>query len=217
MPPQQTQPQVKVGDIVHIFNEGTTIFRGMWDMVDVVVPPSGEDYISFEMAKLFFGDPRSNEAVRSAHDIRGVVGFIPDRPSEVRRLRLMYDHGFGDYTGKEGPETVWEANKIPHIRVETLKGERIWTVLDDPAGTTVIPALVSQQQDQDLRELVRKQGQMITSLMDRLGLEGQHPAVYEVDAPRENVYDTDLEEIVPRPDIPTEDAPTIYDQLPEDR
>jgi hypothetical protein len=212
-----TQPQVKVGDILRVENVGTKIFRGMWDQIDYVIPPFGEDFLPFEAVKLFFGDPRSTDKVRSVHDVRGIVGFLPDRASEVRRLRLLYDHGFGDYTGKEGAEVVWDADKIPHMNVTTLKGERIWTVLDDPVGTTVLPAVTTQAQDAELRDVVRQQGQLIRSLMDRLGVATVEDVSDYTDPPQENVYDPDIDEIVPRPDDEERREPTFYDQLPEDR
>jgi hypothetical protein len=213
----KTQPQVKVGDILKVTNVGVRIFRGLWDMVDYVIPPGGEDFLPFEAVKLFFGDPRATDKVRSVHDVRGIVGFLPDRPAEVRRLRLMYDHGFGDYTGKEGPEVVWDPQKIPLVTVETLKGERIWTVLDDPVGTTVLPATTTVSQDAELRDVVRQQGQLIRSLMDRIGVSHvEDVPVYDTTLP-ENVYDPDLDEIVPKPDDDPAHTPTMYDELPEDR
>src|SRR5215472_12677419 len=145
-----TQPQVKVGDILKVENVGSRIFRGMWDMVDYVIAPFQHDFLPFEAVKLFFGDPRATDKVRSVHDVRGIVGFLPDRPAEVRRLRLMYDHGFGDYTGKEGPDIVWDPQKIPLMEVYTLQNERVWTVLDDPVGTTVLPAAPTLAQDAEL-------------------------------------------------------------------
>jgi hypothetical protein len=215
--PTQARPEVKVGDILKCTNEGTRIFRGIWDAVDYVIPPFAEDFMPFEAVKLFFGDPRSTDKVRSVHDIRGIVGFLPDRPAEVRRLRLLYDHGFGDYTGKEGPDVVWEKNKIPAIKVETLKGERVWTVIDDPEGTTVLPAATTVAQDDELRTIVRQQGQLIRSLMDRIGVSTVQDVEHYADPPKDNVYDPEADEIIARPDEEERREPTLYDQLPEDR
>lgn len=218
MPPASTQPQVKVGDILKVENVGTRIFRGMWDQVDYVIAPFGEDFMPFEAVKLFFGDPRSTDKVRSIHDVRGIVGFLPDRPAEVRRLRLLYDHGFGDYTGKEGPDVVWDPDKIPQVRVTTLKGDRVFTVLDDPVGSTVLPATTTVSQDAELRDVVRQQGQLIRSLMDRIGVSHvQDVPITSPDDIDENVYDPDLDEIIPRPSDDPSSQPTMYDELPEDR
>lgn len=206
----KTQPEVKFGDILKCTNEGTKLFRGQWDLVDYVIPAGGSDYLPFEAVKLFFGDPRSTDSTRSYRDARGIVGYIRDRSTEVRVLRLMYGHGFGDYTGKEGPEVVWEQDRIPHVKVETLKGERIWTVLDDPAGTSVLPATTTQADESVLRETVVRQGKLLDALMSRLGID----SVDDIERP--NVYDTETETIVPK-DIPQEADPDIYDELPEDR
>lgn len=205
------QPEVKIGDILKCTNEGARIFRGQWDLVDYVIAPGGSDFLPFEATKLFFGDPRSTDRVRTLRDNRGIVSYLADRSAEVRRLRLMYDHGFGDYTGKEGVGIVWEVDKIPHIKVETLKGERVFTVLDDPAGTSVMPATPTLAEEADLRETVIRQGRLLQSLMSRFGVD----SLDELDA-KKNVYDPDLDEIVPeRTEMVTE--PEMYDELPEDR
>ena len=217
-----TQPQVKIGDILAVSNVGTRIFRGQWDMVDYVIPPGGSDFLPFEAVKLFFGDPRSTDQVRSARDARGLVSFLADRPAEVRRLRLLYSHGFGDFTGKEGVEQVWEDDKIPHVKVETLQGERVWTVLDDPAGSSVLPALVTQADDDRLRDIVEQQGKLIRSLMDRVGMQSlsdlANPEInLPEDTPPPNVYDVERDEIAPLRDTDPSADPDIYDDLPEDR
>jgi hypothetical protein len=221
MPEASVTPvTLKMGDILRVTNVGDRIFRGAWDLVDYVIPPGGSDYLPFEAVKLFFGDPRSGKDVRSDRDQRGTVGFVSDRSAEVRRLRLLYDHGFGDYTGHEGVEKVWQWDRIPHVEVHTLGGDRIWTVLDDPAGTTITPASRTEAEDRNLREVVAEQGQLIRQLMQRLGgIPDGPPAVPEENPPAVNplVYHVDSDEIAP-PIIedPTAD-PTIYDELPEDR
>src|SRR5215471_15522464 len=111
-----TQPQVKVGDILKVENVGSRIFRGMWDMVDYVIAPFQSDFMPFEAVKLFFGDPRATDKVRSVHDVRGIVGFLPDRPSEVRRLRLMYAHGSRRSAGHNGPSCRY--HYLPGRRAE---------------------------------------------------------------------------------------------------
>lgn len=218
----KAQPQVKYGDILKVTNTGTKLFRGQWDLVDYVIPPGGADYLPFEACKLFFGDPRSTDQVRSNKDARGIVSFIADRPAEVRRLRLLYSHGFGDYTGKEGTDIVWETNKIPHVQVETLGGDRVWTVIDDPAGTSVMPAVSTQADDDRLRDIVEQQGRLIRSLMDRVGMESlsdlANPGVDDglTHPPGRNMYNPASDQIEPEPATTTAD-PEIYDDLPEDR
>ncbi len=218
-------PQVKLGDILKVTNEGATVFRNMWDLVDYVIPPGGFDFLPFEAIKLFFGDPRSTDVTRSAKDQRGVVSFIADRATEVRRLRLMYSHGFGDYTGKEGAEVVWEQTKIPHCKVETLQGERVFTVIDDPAGSSVLPAVSSQADDARLRDLVEQQGAMIRMLMDRIGMESlgdlANPGTVldptpDSTVPR-NIYNPATDTIEPAHDEDPTADPEMYDDLPEDR
>ncbi len=224
MPDTTSVQSLKTGDILQVTNVGEKLFRGQWDLVDYVIPPTGSDYIPFEAVKLFFGDPRATDKTRSARDTRGLVSFIPDRAAEVRRLRLLYAHGFGDYTGAEGADVVWEFDKIPHMRVETLQGQRIFTVLDDPSGSSVLPAISTQADDDRLRDIVEQQGKLIRSLMDRVGLNSlsdlANPGVYEplpgADSPR-NVYHPDTDEIEPETITDPLADPEMYDDLPEDR
>jgi len=206
------QTAVGVGSIVKVLNlDPSRIFRGMWDLAEYVIPPGGTEFMPFEAMKLFFGDPRSTDRVRSSRDSKGLVAFLPDRAGEVRRLRLLYNHGFGDYSGKEGPDVVWEQHKIPHVAVYTLDDQLILTVLDDPAGRSVLPAVATQQEEQDLRETVIRQGRLLQSLMDRLGVN----SLDDLDT-RKNVYDPATDDIVPVRVENTTD-PEMYDELPEDR
>jgi len=206
------QVAVGVGSIVKVTNEHPTrFFRGFWDLAEYVIPPGQTEFMPFEAMKLFFGDPRAVDQVRSSRDSKGLVAFLPDRAGEVRRLRLLYDHGFGDYTGKEGPEVVWEPHKIPQVKVETLDGQRIYTVIDDPAGHSILPAHTTQAEEADLRETVVRQGRLLQSLMDRLGV----TSLDDLET-RKNVYDPATDEIVPERKENVED-PEMYDDLPEDR
>lgn len=206
-----TQTAVGVGSIVKVVNRDQRIFRGMWDLAEYVIAPNGTEFMPFEAMKLFFGDPRAVDTVRSSRDSKGLVAFLPDRAGEVRRLRLLYNHGFGEYTGKEGPDVVWEQDRIPHVEVYSLDDVRIMTVLDDPAGRSVLPAVATQAEEQDLRETVVRQGRLLQSLMDRLGVQ----SLDDLDT-RKNVYDPATDEIVPERRENTND-PEMYDELPEDR
>jgi hypothetical protein len=205
-----TQPTVRIGDLLRVTNEDTRIFRGMWDLVDYVIPPGGEEVMPFEAVKCFFGDPRAGKDVARVVDRYGQSGYLPDRASEVRRLRLLYAHGFGDYTGQEGPERVWEPNKVPHVRVETLKGERLLTVIDDPAGDSIALAGTTVSESENLKETVREQGRIIQALMQRLGVSDI------TDTPR-NVYKPDEDVIEPYEERDPAANPEIFDDLPEDR
>lgn len=207
-----TETKLTVGAIVKVTNDHPSrIFRGMWDLAEYVIPPGGTEFMPFEAMKLFFGDPRATTTVRALRDGRGLAAFLPDRSGEVRRLRLLYDHGFGDYTGREGPDVVWDMNKIPHVTVSTLDGTRIYTVLDDPAGNHTLPAQTTEAEDADLRETVIRQGRLIQSMMDRLGVTSMDDL-----AERKNVYDPTTDEIVPERRENVAD-PEMYDELPEDR
>jgi hypothetical protein len=206
-----TQTPVKIGDLLRVTNEHPTrILRCMWDLVDYVIPPGADDVMPFEAVKLFFGDPRAGTDVARVVDRFGQSGYLPDRKSEVRRLRLLYSHGFGDFTGEEGPDLVWEKDKIPHVKVETLRGERVWTVIDDPAGRMIAPAGTTVAEHDSLRETVQEQGRIIHALMQKLGV------TTITDAPS-NIYNPETDAIEAEHDLDPNADPEIFDDLPEDR
>lgn len=131
----------------------TSPFTVEWDSRKHNLQPGRDSFIPFEAAASFFGDPRSGERIVSIINERGQVGFIPDRATEVRRLRTKYDNMFGD-------ETVIE--NYPIVEVYDLQeNERIITVLDDPKGDTVRIAERTVTQDNELVDIVHAQQKTI--------------------------------------------------------
>lgn len=162
-------PQVNLGDIVKVINHGPRPLKLMWDSRKYVIAPDAEEFVPFECAKLYFGDPRALENVQSVRDDRGVVGFVSDRATEVRRLRLLWDHSFGEYI--PGEVDAFDTARIPHVDVFTVRGERVPMVLDDPEGNAIIPAQQTRTEQTDMRAQLAQQGSLINALMERLGMQ----------------------------------------------
>lgn len=116
---------LKPGDVVRVHNLDDTDYEFMWDSVGYVVPANGDGMMPFEAMANWFGDPRSTSSIRSNTDHKGLRGWIPDRETEVRRLRMKYGV-------EQGDERV--IREHPNVEVYTASGERVLTVLDDPSG-----------------------------------------------------------------------------------
>ena len=167
----------ELGDIIRVVFKGwhgssrEDALSIMWDSKPYLLQPGQDSFIPFEAAALWFGDPRSSEKVKSNRDNRGLVGFIPDRATEVRRLRTKY--------GNEGGSDEL-VHMYPLVEVFSLEGDRITTVLDDPAGDTVTAAKPSVSDNTQLLAIVHKQQQTIDLLMSKVGLNNPDQPLVEV-------------------------------------
>lgn len=174
-----------IGEFVRVVYKGRPVFHGkrhplngevleggwvlddlssweiQWDSRKYNLVPGQDCFVPFEAAVNMFGDPRSGERIVSNRDERGQVGFIPDRATEVRRLRTKYDNLFGN-------EAIVE--NYPLVEVYELDGTRITTVLDDPQGESTTPVVKTVREDNELLEIVKRQQATINQLMERVGI-----------------------------------------------
>lgn len=120
---------VGFGDHVYIINEDVQPYTFKFERRRYVLEPNKKNPVPFEAAVLWTGDPRATDKMQSVRTEGGDVLFIPDRESEVRRLKVKY-----------GGE---ENYQFPNIAVTTLDDQPIVTVLQDPEGNTVNPAVVT--------------------------------------------------------------------------
>jgi len=157
-----------IGDIVRIVNKGSAAFYIQWDSKVYTLEPEKDAFVPFEAACLWFGDPRSTGTIRSTRDNKGLVGFVPDREAEVRRLRVK----FGNLGGDER-----FVQNAPNIEVYDIQGTRIVTVLDDPEGKVVNVSMPTVQDRETERAAVQTmqlqlaQEKRVTDLLlTRLGL-----------------------------------------------
>lgn len=152
-------------DIFRVVNRGDAPLRIAWNQVDYVLQPSEDTFVPAAACFCWFGDPRAATNVKSTTDPSGRVSWIPDRPTEVRRLRIKYSSPL------VGDETNFDGVAIPDVEVYTVNGERITTVLQDPQGSTVIPASTTVQSDAELRALVAKQQRELESMRRHLNMD----------------------------------------------
>jgi|SRR5215471_2215684 len=148
-------PALADTDILRVVNKGEQTFRMMYDSRNYNLVPNEDQFVPFPAIALWFGDPRSAAAVGSLQDERGVRTWVPDRETEVRRLRAKYDNRMGD-------ESLIENH--PSVEIYTLDNERVYTVLDDPTGDRVIAAVSTVADQRDLAALVAKQQLQIEAL-----------------------------------------------------
>lgn len=192
---EETPGAVSLGDWVRVRNVGDDPVRVQWDGRTYTVKPNSETFMPFEAAKLWFGDPRSGGAVASHRDVMGLVSWIPDRATEVRRLRALYDNQMGD------ERTILNH---PLVEVYTQAGTRVYTVLDDPDGERTSPAVQTVADHAGLLAQVQRQQQTIELLLQKAGLSGDSATV-EDDA-----------DALPEDDVVVENEPVMTTTLPGD-
>lgn len=221
---------VQLGDIVKVVNHGNRPIKLKWDSREYPIAPRTEEFVPFEAAKLYFGDPRSTKNVQSVRDDRGVVGFVSDRATEVRRLRLLWDHKFGEYI--PGEVNAFQSELIPRVEVFDLKGNKISTVLEDPEGNDISPSTQTQREANDTMSVIKRQGELIEILMQRLGMgpaalngadmppveplpltdePDAQPVFGHVSPPPDMVYNARTEEITETQPKPPEDPDELED------
>jgi hypothetical protein len=163
----------KDGDTIEV-NRDENPFTIAWDSRAYVLEMGKETYVPFEAMMVAFGDPRSSGAMATVRDIAGNVMFILDRPTEVRRLRALYDNQFGDET---------EILYGPEATIEDVDGNEILSVLNDPTGESVTPVQQTVlDRDQLLNQLARQQ-RMIETLAQAQGIDITNPDVVDEPEP----------------------------------
>lgn len=151
-----------IGDIVRVVNKGDAPFTIGWDSRQYKLEPGADSFVPFEAACLWFGDPRSTNSIQSATNQHGLVSFIPDRDSEVRRLRVKYGNIGGDERF---------IDPAPDVEVYDLSGEVIVTVLNDPEGENVTLAAPTVVDQSNLMATIQRQQAQIDLLLAQFGLQ----------------------------------------------
>lgn len=157
--PEAPATPLAPGDFVQLRNVGPHPLLFLWDSKKYRLDPGQQMPVPFELAKLYLGDPRSGPSMASIRDFRGIVHWIPDRASEIRRLRCLYDNQTGDESTVVG---------FPQVRVFDLEGKPVITVLDDPSGETTTPVNQSVADNNEIMAIIQRQQATIDMLLQRL-------------------------------------------------
>jgi hypothetical protein len=153
-------------------------------------------WMPIEAARSWFGDERSTEAMDTGLSRKGIRSWVNDRPTEVRRLRCLYDNRMGDENVIIG---------YPVVEVYTLEGERVPMVLDDPMGVNSTPAKMTVADNDHLHMLIAKQQAQLDQM--RRQIEANAPSSQRPRAPKATKREDDEE---------PEERTVPIDQLPED-
>lgn len=191
------------GDFLLVKNVGDEPVELAWNSRITTVEPGQEKPVRSEAVVLAAGDPRAVAVMQSLKLDADTVVFIPDRPSEVRRLRQLY----GQYAGDE---RVIDQDLVPQLEVHSDDGEELYTVLNDPEGTQSAPKSdTSTTTSQELLALIERQQRQINLLKDQAGL-APDEATTEADLP-----DDDSDEASPAPKSrPRSKKETVNPDLP---
>ena len=139
-----------------------------WNSRPYTLYTNQDVYVPFEMAKLYFGDPRSVTDVYRIKDEHGNDMIIPDRVAEVKRLRHFWGSSVtqfreyipGDLSFINEPIS----DMMPRVEVYSLAGERILMVMDDPAGNTVMVENRTRADESRSQHMMMQQSEAIIQL-----------------------------------------------------
>lgn len=147
--------------LVRVVNKGEKPYTIMYDSISYVLQPGKDTWVPFPAVALWFGDPRSAGTLASIVDERGVRTYVPDRETEVRRLRVKYGNAFGDESVVTG---------YPDVELYDMDNDRVMSVLDDPTGENVMPAQSTVADQSNLMTIIQRQQAQIDQLAKLAGL-----------------------------------------------
>lgn len=164
------------GDTVRAINQEDYDVTVGWGNVNYILKPQKDTFVPAEAIINYFGDPRSTSEMKSMELATGQHAWVPDRPTEVRRLRIKWAR-----YNINNPEDDLIA---PHVEVYTLDGDWVPTVANDPQGERVNAAslTVKDQFDRDA-VIERMQAQLDQLLKERNLDQLVEPATVESQIP----------------------------------
>ena len=136
-----------------------------WNNKEFTILRGKKMLIPFEAACIRFGDPRSGDKVASIREPGGeTTGWIPDRKSEVARVRLLWGAHADNYPR-------FDDISIPLVYVTDMELEPVTMVTDDPEGNSVTPVLQTADDRDALLAMLDRQQAQIDKMKIDLGLE----------------------------------------------
>lgn len=145
-----------------IVYDDSTPYTFLWDSRSYVAEPGKEAFVPYEAVSVAMGDARSGESMASARDEAGNVSWVTDRPTELRRLRILYDNEVDD----SGLPLY-----APEATVTDLEGNDVKMVLHDPSGASVIPVSTTALDRDQLMAQIQRQQRMIQQLAQDQGID----------------------------------------------
>lgn len=143
--------------------DDTTPYNFQWDSRTYTAEPGKETFVPWEAVSVAMGDPRSTDTVSSSQDESGVPSFVVDRPTELRRLVILYDNEVDD----DNTLPLY----APQADVADLEGNEVKTVLHDPKGESVTPAQTTVLDRDQLLAQIQRQQKMIQQLAEEQGID----------------------------------------------
>lgn len=161
------------GDICKVTNLGDDPITFGWNSRSYTIKPKEAKVVPIFAAVTAFGDPRSLTTMRSWRSPHSnEVGWIPDRSSEIRRLRMRY----GLIDGNETTlcdRTGFVPERVPDVKVELMDGGdfiEVATVISDPDGNGAVldeaPAIDIQTLQASLEKTQRQLAMLISQSSD---------------------------------------------------
>lgn len=177
----ETLTQVRADDILRVVNRDDYAHVVKWNSRKYTLQPGRDIFIPGACVFTWFGDPRATARYQSLVDEEGIPQFIPDRPTEIRRLRIKYGAGI------DGDEYSFDGVNTPNVEVWTADGDRVWTVLDDPSGDHVSPSPATVADEGSMRALLASQQRQIELLREAVGLQetAEAAAANELELPQD--------------------------------
>lgn len=138
----------------------------------------GEDYLGgmeagqaklvpFDLVRVFFGDPRSVMGVKGrTESSKGVIGDIPPRENEIRRLSTIY--GLYEANAPRLPEAV------PNVTITNADDQIIYFVTDDLEGGNVYGFVADTAEVHDVATQLANMRQQIRMLEEQARAESKN-------------------------------------------
>lgn len=157
-----------------------------WANKEYVILRGKKAIVPFEAMCNRFGDPRSGTIITPIREPGGdATGWIPDRKSEVARLRLLWGAHADNYPS-------FDDITVPLVWVTDLQSqEQILTVVDDPQGDSVNAVLQTESDRSALLDMLDRQQRQIDELRVELGMEVEVSAESDLpsdDGPHEPMF-----------------------------
>ncbi len=172
------------GEVVRVKNVGKVPFRGKYDQQVYDIPVKSQVIVPEDAARHWLG--RWDLIDRDFH---------PERKEEYARLRVLYGAHFSEDGIDEN--TKWEQNK-PQLEVYTLDTEeRIFTVVDDPAGERISPATQTKREKGLLEDQVDALKKQLNAVQNVLAQQQMGDRYVATDDEAQNDVEEDIPTKVP--------------------